>query len=228
MTEDISLAPLKGQPIKLNKSSKPLVYGRAMAIAKGEALSRGYVPHVGLNEVHELCQAVQSFSRPKYRERNTLMVQTLFDGCLRVSELLVLRPEDIVQTDYGWQLRLWNSKGDRWETCAISPTLAARLQSYAYRNKVAPTDRLFPVTRTRVFQILDRAFDVAGITKPDGVGTVHIMRHSGALERLQKTKNPQAVQEQLRHATLRMTLRYMKTLAHDEALAIQSQVDYNW
>lgn len=91
-----------------------------------------------------------------------------------------------------------------------------------------PNDKLFPINRTRVFQIINEAFEVAGITKPDGVGTVHIMRHSGALERLQKTKNPQAVQEQLRHTSLRMTLRYMKTLAHDEALAIQSQVDFDW
>ena len=76
--------------------------------------------------------------------------------------------------------------------------------------------------------MIAETFRLAGIVKPDGVGTVHILRHSGALERLRQTKNPQSVQEQLRHSSMRMTLRYMRTLAHDEAMAVQSEVNYDW
>lgn len=210
-------------PTKLNNSA-----ASSVAIARGQAASATYIPHIGMDEVWRLCKAAEASSRPKYRERNQLIIQTLFDGCLRVSELLAVRPQDMIQTEHGWCLRLWSQKVRRWETCSVSATLAAKLQSYAYRQGIAPAQRLFPVNRTRVFQVIDKAFNVAGIAKPGGVGAVHILRHSGALERLHRTRNPQAVQEQLRHTTMRMTLRYMRTLAHDEALAIQSQVDLGW
>lgn len=228
MVEETSLVPTTPVVGILNNTAVVSGKGGAMAIARAQAASGTYIPHIGIDEVWRLCKAVESSSRPKYKERNQLMVQTLFDGCLRVSELLTLKPQDMVQGDYGWYLRIWSQKMKRWETCSISATLIAKLQSYAYRHQLLPDQKLFPVNRTRVFQIIDKAFDVAGVAKPGGVGAVHILRHSGALERLQKTRNPQAVQEQLRHTTMRMTLRYMKTLAHDEALAIQSQVDFGW
>lgn len=228
MDDETSLVPVGASSRKLNNTAIVSGRGKVLAIAKAQAASGAYVPHIGIDEVLRLCKAVVSLSRPKYRERNQLMIQTLFDACLRVSELLSLRPQDIIQSNHGWYLRIWSQKMRRWETCSLSPSLVAKLQSYAYRYQVSPDARLFQVNRTRVFQIIDKAFDEAGVAKPGGVGAVHLLRHSGALARLQDTRNPQAVQEQLRHSTMRMTLRYMKTLAHDEALAIQSQVDFNW
>jgi cytochrome P450 len=55
-----------------------------------------------------------------------------------------------------------------------------------------------------------------------------VLRHSGALERLRATGNPRAVQEQLRYSTALMTMRYLKTLTVDEAIAIQEGVDFKW
>ncbi len=46
------------------------------------------------------------------------------------------------------------------------------------------------------------------VAGPPHVGAVHVLRHSGALERLKDTGNPQALQEQLGHTTAEMTLRY--------------------
>jgi len=70
--------------------------------------------------------------------------------------------------------------------------------------------------------------DKAGVAKPGKVGSVHILRHSGALERLRETGNPRAVQDQLRHKSQLMTLRYLKTLSREESLAIQGRVDFRW
>ena len=104
----------------------------------------------------------------------------------------------------------------------------AKLHSYAYRFKIVPASRLFPITPARVWQIVDRAFDVAEIRKPDHVGTVHVLRHSGAIARLAATGNPKSVQDQLRHKQARMTLRYLKTLSPIESLRIQQEVDFRW
>ena len=118
-------------------------------------------------------------------------------------------------------------KGHKPGEAAISASLAARLQSYAYRHVVSPDERFFPISPARAWQIVDRAFKLSGIRKPDHVGT-HVLRHSGAIARLAATGNPKAVQDQLRHIDAKMTLRYLKTLSSMESLRIQQTVDFNW
>lgn len=54
--------------------------------------------------------------------------------------------------------------------------------------------------------------------KPEHVGWVHVLRHSGAIERLRATRHAPGVQAQLGHKSMLMTLRYMKTLNAEEAL----------
>ena len=156
-----------------------------------------------------------------------LLIETLLDGCLRVSEALGLRPMDMVQTDIGWIVRILG-KGSKPGEAAVSASLAARLRSFAYRHGVGPKEYFFPITPARAWQIVHRAFEVTGIIKPDHVGTVHVLRHTGALARLAANGNPKALQDQLRHADAKMTLRYMKTLSKMESLRIQQEVDFGW
>lgn len=197
------------------------------ALASYRQVADEPVPHLGLDEVRAIINAMDAVSRPKFVERNKLLIQTLFDGCMRVSEAIAIRPVDFIQTRYGWQVRI-EGKGDKYSSIAISSSLAAQLQAYCYRHKVESHDRIFPINASRVFQIIKRAMNEARIAKPDHVGSVHILRHSGALERLRVTGNPRAVQDQLRHKSAVMTLRYLKTLSHEESLQIQGSVDFHW
>ena len=198
---------------KLDKSNQRL------AIQKGKDYQADYVPHISFDDVRRILETLG--------DRDQLLVKMIFDGCLRVSEALSVRPEDIVQTADGWEVRVLG-KGNKRSAMAISATLAAQLQAYAYRNNIAPDAVFFPIIRQRVFQIVTSAMKKAGVVKPAGVGAVHVLRHSGALERLKRTGNPKAVQDQLRHASAAMTLRYMKTLAHEESLKIQQQINLEW
>ena len=84
------------------------------------------------------------------------------------------------------------------------------------------------MARGRVHQIVRRAFDVAGINKPPHVGAVHVLRHSGAIARLEATGNPKSLQDQLLHADARMTLTYLKTVSAKRSLEIQKEVDFRW
>ena len=111
---------------------------------------------------------------------------------------------------------------------AVSASLVARLHEYAYQHSIGPSERLFPFTKLRVWQIVNRAFERTGIPKPEHVGTVHVLRHSGALARLAQTGNPKALQDQLRHVDARMTIRYLKTLSAQESLKINQGVDFRW
>ena len=67
-----------------------------------------------------------------------------------------------------------------------------------------------------------------GIAKLDHVGTVHVLRHSGAIARMEETGNRKGVQDQLRHQGARMTLLYLKTVSAKRSLEIQQSVDFRW
>jgi integrase len=200
---------------------------QSLAIRQARSGESDFVPHLRIDEVQQLAREAEAHARHGRGERDSLLIQTIFDGCFRVSEAVSLTPQSLTQTPYGWVARI-KGKGNKFAEVAISPSLAARLQSFAYRRGIKPDERIFPVSTTRVWQIVDRAFEAAGIRKPEHVGTVHVLRHSGAIARLAATGNPKAVQDQLRHKEARMTLRYLKTLSAQESIKIQQGVDFQW
>lgn len=194
-----------------------------LRVATGSA---DYVPHVTTDQVKRM--AVAAGRKKRKGERNSLLIKFLFDSCLRVSEALGVRPVDLQETPDGWTVQVMG-KGSKPGVVAISRSIAAQLLSYCYRTRIGESERIFPVSRSQAFRIVTDAFDKAGMPRPskerDHVGAVHILRHSGAIERLRLTGNPRAVQSQLRHQSALMTLRYLKTLSADESLKIQQGVE---
>ena len=184
-----------------------------------------YVPHLDLDAVQRLMDAAAE--APRAGKRDALLVAMLFDGCPRVTEALGLRPVDLRRSGHGWSAWVVGKGAKRGEV-AVSASVVARLQAYAYQRELPRDGRFFPVTRARVHQIVQRAFEVAGVEKPPGVGAVHVLRHSGAIARLEQNGNPKALQDQLRHADARMTLLYLKTVSTKRSLEIQQDVDFRW
>ena len=74
--------------------------------------------------------------------------------------------------------------------------------------------------------VFSDAFDAVGIAKH--VGAVHVLRDSAAIARLEQTGNPKALQDHLRHADARMTLRCHKHSFSQPELEIQQAVDFRW
>lgn len=196
------------------------------AIQRAEAGAADYVPHVSTGQVKLM--AVVAGQNRRHGERNALLIKFLFDGYLRVSEALGVRPVDLQRTPDGWAVKVLG-KGSKTGVVAISASIAAELQSYCYRAKIGEGESIFPVSRSQAFRIVTEAFDRAGIPRPskvrDHVGGVHVLRHSGAIERLRLTGNPRATQSQLRHKSALMTMRYLRTLSADESLKIQQGVE---
>ena len=183
------------------------------------------VPHLDAQAVRFLIEEARN--APQTGERNALLIATLYDGALRVSEALRLRPLDLVRSESGWAAQI-TGKGSKRGMVALSPSLIAQLHQYAYGWVLQRDARFWPITRGRVHQIVTEAAGRAGIVIPEGVGAVHVLRHSGAIARLEATGNPKAVQDHLRHQSARMTLRYMKTLSARRSLEIQQGVDLGW
>lgn len=181
-----------------------------------KALGAAPIPHLSAEDIGRLEIAAHDLSR-KHGGEYGLFIRTTFDTALRVNEVLALRPMDI-DLDNGPLVRVRREKGGHPPHCAISPTVATRLLSFAYQKQLANDARFFTFNDRYAHRIVSRAAAAAGIKKPDGVGWVHLLRHSGAIERLRVTRHPPGVQAQLGHRSPFMTYRYWRTLQAEEAL----------
>ena len=198
------------------------------AIQRGEAGAADYVSHLSAGDVKLL--AIVAAKNKRHGQRDALLIKIVFDGALRISEALALRPCDLESTLDGWLVHiLGKGPGGKPGTAAISANTAAEIQAFCYRKQKIETSLIFDISRSQAFRVIQAAYNAAGIRQPcqsrDHVGAVHVLRHSGAIVRLQLSGNPRAVQEQLRHKSALMTLRYLKTISHDEAMATQQKVD---
>ena len=92
------------------------------AVRDVELGAAAFVPHLDLDAVHALMTAA---SRSRHGERDALLIALLFDGCLRVSEALGLRPVDLVRGEGGWSARIVG-KGRKAGQVALSPSLVGQ------------------------------------------------------------------------------------------------------
>jgi integrase/recombinase XerD len=151
------------------------------------------------------------------------LVNLLFQTGLRISEALNLTPSHIQRFE-GKPVLSVIGKGRKIRMIGIPERLADRLKSYAYEKKLGGRDRLFPINRSRAWQIVKRASVGAGFNKRI---YPHIFRHSGALERLRQTGNPKALQLHLGHSSTLMTMRYLNTLTQEDAVRINQDVQFD-
>lgn len=193
--------------------------GRAL-ISKAlvpQALS--VVPYLTREEVVGLAAACQG----RNRLRDELLVLTLFQTGLRISEALSLTPRKIQSHNGGATLDILG-KGGKPRLVACPQGLAHRLKSFAFDKNLGLDDRIFKINRKRAWQIIKEVSERAGFSKRV---YPHLFRHSGAIERLRQTGNPRALQIHLGHASVFMTMRYLSTLTAEEALRIQQEVEFD-
>jgi integrase len=201
---------------KLNNS------GKALAISQGETLSPDSIGHVNLEGVQLMIRAADT---GRHGKRDALIIETLFNSCLRVGELLTVRYIDLKEDGGGWMVaaELEKIKGLKGKPrprtmVSIPRSTADKLRLYVLENNL-PRDRpIFDIKRSRVWQIVDKAMTAAGVEQPAHVGKVHALRHGGGIERMRINRNPVLIQKQMRHKGLAMSLRYLATINDEDAL----------
>jgi integrase/recombinase XerD len=176
------------------------------------------VPYLTREEVIRLAEACEG----RHATRDRLLIHTLFQTGLRISEALSLTPAKINMQN-GHAVMDIVGKGRKPRRVACPNNLAHSLKSYAFDKKLRPEDKLFDIHRTRAWKIIKAAAKKAGITKPV---YPHLLRHSDAIERLRQTGNPKALQIHLGHESPLMTMRYLSTLTAEDALRIQQEVEF--
>lgn len=177
------------------------------------------VPYLTPGEVLSIARVAKEGRRG---ERDSLLITTLYQTGLRISEALFLTPRTIEDWE-GKSVLSVMGKGRKPRLVACPEALAHKLRSYAYTHKIGLDERIFPVGRKRAWQIIKNAGGRAGINKRI---YCHLFRHSDAIERLRQTGNPKALQHHLGHSSPIMTMRYLSTLSQEDSLKIQQQVEF--
>lgn len=171
-------------------------------------------------EVYRLADAAR-FMRDG--ERNELLILTMFQAALRVTEAIKLRVRDKATVD-NKHILLVQGKGNKPRLVAIPEKLSYHLGDYAQRWGLKPEDRFFPVSRVRAWQVVKGCANKAGI---DRRVYCHLLRHGGAIARLKRTGNPKSLQIHLGHANMKMTMRYLATMQVAESLETESEVQFD-
>jgi len=201
------------------------------AIMKGEAGQTDYIAHLTKSDIVLMIETAKSITKGRRGERNALLIRTLFDSCLRISECLSLRPCDIRQDGEGYLCQVLGKGKNKGQVsvCAVSPQTVAQINSYCYQNNIGKQDSIFNISRSQAFRQIEVVYQKSGVRQPstlrDHTGAVHVIRHSGAIYRLSLSGNPRSTQEQLRHKSAGMTLRYLKTISHLESMNIEKSLD---
>lgn len=172
------------------------------------------------SEVNRLADAARAM---RDGERNELLVLTMFQGALRVTEAVRLRVMDKATVD-DRHILLVQGKGNKPRLVAIPGKLSYHLGDYAHRHGLKPEDRFFNISRVRAWQIIKDCADKAGIGRRV---YCHLLRHSGAIARLKRTGNPKSLQIHLGHSDMKMTMRYLATMQTIESLETEASVEFN-
>jgi integrase len=201
------------------------------AIIKGETGQTDYVAHLSKADILLMIETAKTITPGRRGQRNALLIRTLFDSCLRISECLSLRPSDIRQDGEGYLIQVLGKGRNKGKVsvCAVSPQTVAQINSYCYEHNIGKQDSIFNISRSQAFRQIEEVYQKSGVRQPstlrDHTGAIHCIRHSGAIYRLSLSGNPRSCQEQLRHKSAGMTLRYLKTLSHLESMNIEKSLD---
>lgn len=136
--------------------------------------------------------------------KHRAMLALAYSGGLRVSEVLALRPEDVL-FDRGL-VRIRGAKGNKDRTTLLGRSTAELLRNYMEHYR--PTEHLFagqnggPYSARSLQKVLEQALHRTGIAKR---ATMHTLRHSFATHLLEQGTDLRYIQALLGHASSKTT-----------------------
>ncbi|MBA7605056.1 Tyrosine recombinase XerD [subsurface metagenome] len=137
----------------------------------------------------------------KNKRRDFLIIKTLAFTGLRKSELLRLKVQDIK----GDLLFVYRGKGERDRVIPLTKKLCQQLADYVQDNKLAPCQRLFPLSSNRLHTLVRHYADKAGVSDI----SPHQFRHYFATRLIEKGAELRKVQELLGHEDISTTALYL-------------------
>jgi site-specific recombinase XerD len=164
-------------------------------------------------EVEKLFQTEAGIATPKTVDRNLLVMSLFFTLCLRASEVVNLKLDDVrLELKQVWIKR----KGGKIAKLPLNDDIVEHfLNWYDTRQQYLGSDTSWvflssrgnPLTTRQARYIVSNALKRANIIKRNN-GT-HLLRHSGATLRLKRGEDIKVIQYMLGHSSLATTERYL-------------------
>jgi len=145
--------------------------------------------------------------------RDRLLLELLWQSGLRISEALALTPAHIDFNGAVLKAPTLKRRKPMVRPIPLKPGLLGELARHVASRKIGEHTPLFPIRRTRSFQIIQRACLAAGIERSRS--HPHVFRHSFAIACVLQGVPVPVLNQWLGHAGLESTLVYSKVLAVD-------------
>jgi len=186
-----------------------LIQSNPTALISFPKLGRKLPDVISAIEIEHLIKAID-LSEP-HGHRNKVIIETLYGGGLRVSELISLKISNIYWTDGFLKII---GKGNKERFTPIGEDTLKQLNDYiklirvhikpkrAASDTVFLTDRGSGLTRQMIFLIVKKLAENAGIKKNV---SPHTFRHSFATHLLEGGADLRAVQQMLGHSSITTT-----------------------
>lgn len=151
----------------------------------------------------------------EFGERNALLVLMLYYSACRRSEVLALRPCDLLPGGI-LEIKWLKSRGRLNPTrkIAIPMWLFERLQEYGGHARLKPQARFWPFSPVFCWMLVSK-FGRQALLRDDV--HPHLLRHSRAVHLLRQTKDISIVQSHLGHAGVHTTLEYLRLVSDEDA-----------
>lgn len=174
------------------------------------AVMRDPKGYLTINELKKLFEVAR-----KSNFRDFTLLFTTYKSGRRVSEVLNLTRDDI---DFENNKILWSILKRRnpvRQWFDADPELLEVLKRYIQLYKIEPHEKLFKITRQRVFQIMRKRCEEAGIFRIGGKKPhIHHLRHSFAVHYVQSVKptieSIRTLQMYMGHANINSTFFYLQ------------------
>lgn len=142
--------------------------------------------------------------RPNERTATALVLEGNLG--LRISDVLRLRPCDIVHDGKRYRLSIVEQKTGKQRVFTIPLVIQQYIENYCLRRDIRPNDRIFPITARTVQKELKAVCDYLGY---EGIST-HSFRKWYATEIYNNNSHDIAlVQRLLQHSSATITQRYI-------------------
>jgi integrase/recombinase XerD len=149
--------------------------------------------------------------------RDKMLIQTLWESGLRVSEIVNIKVSDIDFTKRRMIIRWLKNRRHKERIIPIHPNLCDKLQLYS--SNMLKNTLIFPISRIMVFNICRKKFNC----------NPHMLRHSFAVNFLEQYNHPKALiilKELLGHKNIQTTMEYLRLVPSDLEMAI-NEIKFN-
>lgn len=162
--------------------------------------------------------------------RNRALITVLYRGGLRLAEALALKPKDLDPN--AGTITVLHGKGDRRRTIGLDPGAMAIVMRWIDKRKQLGIDGRAPLFCTLAAQSLKPSYvrtllpRLANKTGIDKRVHPHGLRHTHAYELMMEGVPVPIIQQQLGHASLATTDRYLRHIAPRDVVEAMQQREW--